>query len=121
MEASLQEGLQTFIFLGLFDAQLVEPPADENGEPGWVLCTETPMLERPLVVTLPDYIASLDVFTEKECRDLFSKCVDCLQILHETTRIAHRNLHLENFLVDLDVRTVRTYRCHSHVNNRPAR
>lgn len=98
VEGSLLEGLQTLVFLDLFDATLTEQSSTTNEDV--VYCSETLSHK---YTTIPNYIATCARYTEKVCRDIFLQCVNCLEILHGTCRIAHRNLHIENFVVEKKV------------------
>lgn len=57
----------------------------------------------PNVILLPDYIASLERYTEKECRRLCRQIAEIIKLSHESG-MAHRNLQLNNFFVDRSVR-----------------
>jgi serine/threonine protein kinase len=54
-------------------------------------------------VLLPQYIAALECFSEYEARILFKKIVQLVQIVHDE-KVVHRNLHVENILVEVSVR-----------------
>ena len=51
---------------------------------------------------LPDYVMTIEYYTEADCRALFQKIVDAVQIFHEAG-VAHRYLHMENIVVDQNV------------------
>lgn len=49
----------------------------------------------------PEYIGSLSdgAYTEKDCRAICRQLARAIQILHKAG-MAHRNLHVENVLID---------------------
>jgi serine/threonine protein kinase len=48
---------------------------------------------------LPNYVASLNRYTEKDCRQLCRQIAEIIKLSHGSG-MAHRNLHLNNFFVD---------------------
>jgi serine/threonine protein kinase len=57
----------------------------------------------PNAMMLPNYVASLTRYTEKDCRQLCRQIAEIIKLSHESG-MAHRNIHLNNFFVDSAVR-----------------
>jgi len=53
---------------------------------------------------LPHYIASLPSYTEKQCRKLCRQMAEIIKLSHDNG-MAHRNIHMNNWLVDKRVRS----------------
>ena len=51
---------------------------------------------------LPHFISRLPAYTEAECRGLFRQLVNAVEIFHNAG-VAHRYLHMNNVIVDLNV------------------
>jgi serine/threonine protein kinase len=93
--------LATLNSLEIYSGFIVdEKPSTVPGEPG-LICVEEPV--SPVIRVVPDYISTLERYTERECRDICRQLTNCIRILHESG-VAHRNLHVENVLVDPFVR-----------------
>ena len=72
---------------------------DENSE--GLVCVEEIM--PPKTMVLPNYIARLQAYTEKECRRICRQMAEIIKISHENG-LAHRNIHMNNWLLDRHVR-----------------
>lgn len=62
-----------------------------------LICIEETVHSHVRIV--PEYIGGLQSYTEKECRSICLQLANSIQILHNAG-IAHRNLHLENVMID---------------------
>jgi serine/threonine protein kinase len=94
VDSSIQMALATIMSYGIYSARVVDM---SEGEDGGLICVEETV--PPINTPVPVYIGQQDVYTEKECRDICRKLAECINILHNTG-IAHRNLHIENVIVD---------------------
>lgn len=79
----------------LYIGRIIDSSTYEDGT-GEQLCLEEKM--PPDARLLPQYVASLPVYNEKVCRDIFRQVVNIVKISHDNS-MAHRNIHINNFVV----------------------
>jgi serine/threonine protein kinase len=82
------------------------PTTGEDGSLAGMICIEEVISS--IDTSVPEYIGRLDSYTEKDCRDICLQIAKCIEILHNAG-IAHRNLHVENVLIDLFVSSDRLF------------
>jgi serine/threonine protein kinase len=101
IDASIRGALDRLIETGGYIGRIETVP-DESVDIG-LICVEERLPKG--AVLLPNYIAALECFSEYEARFLFSKIVHLIQIVHDE-KVVHRNLHVENLLVEVSVRVL---------------
>jgi serine/threonine protein kinase len=67
-----------------------------------LVCVEE--ITPPKSFVLPDYITTLRKYTEKECRKICRQMAEIIKIAHDNG-MAHRNIHMNNWLLDRNVST----------------
>jgi serine/threonine protein kinase len=83
----------------IFSARVVDQRL--NGSTG-LICIEE--IDSPIVCNVASYAVRSRSYTELDCRRIFRNIVTCVQKLH-IAGIAHRNLNLNNFVLDPFVRS----------------
>jgi serine/threonine protein kinase len=78
----------------IFSARVVDQKV--NGSSG-LICIEE--IDSPIVCNVASYAVRSLSYTELDCRKIFRNIVVCVQKLHNAG-IAHRNLNLNNFVLD---------------------
>ena len=90
--------LATVMSYGLYNGCIVDHAISESGHEGNdLICIAEEV--SPVHVTVPEYIAQRQVYTEKDCRFVCRQIAKAIKRFHQAG-IAHRNLHLNNVLVD---------------------
>lgn len=91
--SSVSEGLVALISTGGFSGRIVSRRGEES-----VMIAEYESDEN---LKLPEFIASLETYTERECRCIFRRVLQCILTLHQQ-RVAHRTLTILSIRVALD-------------------
>jgi len=63
---------------------------------GMICIEETPS---PECVPIPEFVKDLRTYTEMDCRNIVRQLADAIKTMHNAG-IAHRNLNLENVIID---------------------
>ena len=92
----MQIGLITIISAGIYHArEVVERRLDESTL-GMICIEET---TPPECVPVPEFLRQLRTYTEMDCRFVCLQLAKAIKVLHDAG-IAHRNLNLENVVMD---------------------
>jgi tRNA A-37 threonylcarbamoyl transferase component Bud32 len=90
--------------LNIYSGRVVDQTRaqEESGEADLICVEEIVPLGTEV---LPVYVGKMQRYTERECRFICKQIAKGIQTLHQAG-IAHRNLHLENVIVDRKVRAL---------------
>ena len=79
-------------------------PPNHNTEQNYegLVCVEE--INPPNTFILPHYIAKLKTYSEKDCRRICRQIAEIIKISHDNG-MAHRNIHMNNWLLDRTVCT----------------
>jgi serine/threonine protein kinase len=98
LDGKLDLAVNILLSYNLYVGRIIESSKEEQGE--LIFLEEIPS---PSMRTLPAYVARLPTYTERECRRICREAAQIVQILHNA-KMAHRNIHMNNFVVDKNVR-----------------
>lgn len=100
--------LATIISSGIYYGRVVDhkPASDQDKRSVGMVCIEE--MVSPMTCLVPVYISQLQSYSEMDCRHICLQVAHCIRILHDAG-IAHRNLHVENILIDPLVRILATF------------
>jgi hypothetical protein len=97
IDSSVEFALATIMSYEIYTFVVVDhTPHDDESSAGLICVEET---VSPIARPAPDYVGQLQLYSEKECRSICLQIAKCIEILHDAG-IAHRNLHLENIIID---------------------
>lgn len=97
LDSKLKLAVDILLDDGLYVGHIIECTPEEQGE---LICLEEALDSS--MTTLPAHVAGLGSYTERECRKICREAaliVKRCQIGH----MAHRNIHMDNFVVDKHV------------------
>lgn len=85
---------------GKFCGRLLPDTSSSEQNNEGLVCVEE--LSPPNVRVLPNYIARLRHYTEKDCRRICRQMAEIIKISHDNG-MAHRNIHMNNWVLDKNV------------------
>lgn len=100
IDAELQTPIITIISAGIYSARQVSERQTDQLTFG-MICIEE--LVKPECIPLPDFIMQLRTYTEMDCRNIMLQLASAIKTMHDAG-MAHRNLNLENVIIDPLVR-----------------
>jgi serine/threonine protein kinase len=102
LDSSVQLALGILMSTDIYSGRVVDQTRaqEESGEAD-LICVEE--IVPPDTETLPLFVGKMQRYTERECRGICKQIALGIQTLHRAG-IAHRNLHMENVIVDRRVR-----------------
>jgi serine/threonine protein kinase len=95
LDGSVWEALDALKVEGKYEGRILD--FDDNG---YVFVEEAWRSSNQFM--LADHVASLSRYTEKDCRRICLEIAHIIKLSHDNG-MAHRNLHLNNFVVDQKV------------------
>jgi serine/threonine protein kinase len=95
LDGSVWEALNVLMVEGKYEETILD--FDDNG---FVFIEEARRSSKQLM--LADHVASLSRYTEKDCRRICLEIAHIIKLSHDNG-MAHRNLHLNNFVVGQNV------------------
>jgi serine/threonine protein kinase len=95
IDGEVEIALATIMSYEIYSGQVVERSESTDAV---LMCIQETI--PPMTGSIPDFVMQLQAYTEKECRAICLQVAKCIEILHNAG-IAHRNLHLDNLLIDL--------------------
>ena len=100
IDVELQVPLITIISAGIYSAREVNERRTDQSTFGMICIEEMPP---PESIPIPDFIMQLRTYTEMDCRNIILQLANAIKTMHDAG-IAHRNLNLENVIIDPLVR-----------------
>jgi len=104
IDASLETALALLESMEVYSARVV-------GRKARMLCLEETTSPRAAVLLAPEYVGRLPRYTEKDCGAICRQLAQANQTMHDAG-LAHRNIHLENVLIDQHVSVCLFYMRH---------
>lgn len=101
MDSEVEMALATIMSYDIYSGEVVERTRNVENATTVLMCVRE--TKHPDCIAVPDFITTLQCYTEKDCRAICLELTKCIEILHNAG-IAHRNLHLDNVQIDLLVR-----------------
>ena len=99
IDAELQFPIVALISVEIYSARQVDERRTDQGTSG-LICMEE--LTRPECMPLPDFILQWRSYTEKDCRNIMLQVATAIKTMHDAG-MAHRNLNLNNIVIDPSV------------------
>jgi len=103
IDEGLQIALITIISANIYSAREVIERRTDESTLGLICIEET---TPPECLPIPEYLRKLPTYTEMDCRNVLRQLAEAIKTMHEAG-IAHRNLNLENVVIDPLVRWLR--------------
>lgn len=102
IDDSIELSLAILLSYDICSFRVVDPPptSQHGGSPVDMICIEE--TADPTACSLPQYIGRLQSYSERDCRAICLQLAKSIKCLHDSG-IAHRDLHVENVLVDVFV------------------